>query len=104
MKPTRLALLVLAAALALPAPARADDFADIRKEIVKRHDEAVQRLRDWIAAPAVPLTRLSSALTATTRPARSSTARPMRQVFAPVVSPERGKEPAGSTCTNGSSA
>ena len=44
MKPTRLALLVLAAALALPAPARADDFADIRKEIVKRHDEAVQRL------------------------------------------------------------
>src|SRR5690606_13848438 len=42
------------------------------------------RLADWMAAPAVPFTRLSRALTTTTRPARSSTARPTRQVFAPV--------------------
>ena len=27
----------------------ADDLADIKSEITKRHDEAVQRLHDWIA-------------------------------------------------------
>jgi hypothetical protein len=31
----------------------ADDFADIRKEIAKRHDEAVKRLQDWIALPSI---------------------------------------------------
>ena len=47
----RLALLAVLAVFALPA--HADDFADVRKEVAKRHDEAVQRLRDWIAAPAI---------------------------------------------------
>ena len=45
-----LAALVCAASL----PARADDLADIRREVEKRHDEAVKRLRDWIAVPALP--------------------------------------------------
>jgi acetylornithine deacetylase/succinyl-diaminopimelate desuccinylase-like protein len=29
------------------------DLGDIRKEIEKRHDEAVKRLQDWIAAPSI---------------------------------------------------
>src|SRR5436305_7675959 len=29
----------------------ADDMADIRREIAKRHDEAVKRLQDWLALP-----------------------------------------------------
>ena len=45
-----LAALVCAASLT----ARADDLADIRREVEKRHDEAVKRLRDWIAVPALP--------------------------------------------------
>src|SRR5690349_8155174 len=31
----------------------ADDMADIRSEIGKRHDEAVKRLQDWIALPSI---------------------------------------------------
>ncbi len=48
------AIAVLALCLA-PASARAadSDFADIRREVAKRHDEAVKRLRDWIAAPSI---------------------------------------------------
>jgi acetylornithine deacetylase/succinyl-diaminopimelate desuccinylase-like protein len=33
--------------------AAADDFADIKREIAKRHDEAVKRLQDWIALPSI---------------------------------------------------
>ena len=29
------------------------DLSEIRREIAKRHDEAVKRLQDWIAAPAI---------------------------------------------------
>src|SRR5438477_9182488 len=29
--------------------ARADDLADVKAEVAKRHDEAVKRLHDWIA-------------------------------------------------------
>lgn len=29
------------------------DLSEIRREITKRHDEAVKRLRDWIAAPSI---------------------------------------------------
>jgi len=40
--------------LALAAPARpADDLADIRREVVRRHDEAVKRLQEWIALPSI---------------------------------------------------
>src|SRR5699024_6202347 len=62
------------------------------------------RFRDWIAAPAVPLTRLSSAEITVAWPLRRSTAAPMRRVFAPVTSPVEGKTPSGRTVTKCSSA
>src|SRR5204862_3564007 len=31
----------------------ADDFADVKREVAKRHDEAVKRLQDWIALPSI---------------------------------------------------
>ena len=37
----------------VPSCTAADDFADIRREIAKRHDEAVKRLHDWIALPSI---------------------------------------------------
>ena len=37
----------------VPGAVAADDFADVRREIEKRHDEAVKRLQDWIALPAI---------------------------------------------------
>ena len=46
--------LTIAAALALLAAlAYGDDLSDIRSEIIKRHDEAVKRLQDWIALPSI---------------------------------------------------
>jgi acetylornithine deacetylase/succinyl-diaminopimelate desuccinylase-like protein len=33
--------------------AHADDLGDIRREITRRHDEAVKRLQDWIALPSI---------------------------------------------------
>jgi acetylornithine deacetylase/succinyl-diaminopimelate desuccinylase-like protein len=56
--------LVMVITLGLPAtrPARAaDDFADVRKEIAARHDEAVKRLQDWIALPSIAAESLNSA-------------------------------------------
>ena len=47
-------IVACAAALAPPVARAADaDLGDVRREIVKRHDEAVKRLRDWIAAPSI---------------------------------------------------
>jgi acetylornithine deacetylase/succinyl-diaminopimelate desuccinylase-like protein len=48
-----MAALAIATFTAAPAPAVDDDLADIGREVAKRHDEAVARLRDWIAAPAI---------------------------------------------------
>jgi acetylornithine deacetylase/succinyl-diaminopimelate desuccinylase-like protein len=45
-------VLILSGLSNAPAAA-AGDFADVRREIVARHDEALQRLRDWIALPAI---------------------------------------------------
>ena len=45
--------LLAAALLPLAAVAADSDLADIRREVVKRHDEAVKRLQSWIAAPAI---------------------------------------------------
>jgi acetylornithine deacetylase/succinyl-diaminopimelate desuccinylase-like protein len=39
----------------------ADDFADVRREVAARHDEAVKRLRDWIALPSIAAEGLNSA-------------------------------------------
>ena len=42
-------IFVTAFAIATTHCLAADDHADIKAEITKRHDEAVQRLHDWIA-------------------------------------------------------
>ncbi|MCU1348079.1 MAG: family metallo-hydrolase [Acidobacteria bacterium] len=47
------------AVLAAGAASAADDFADIRREVVKRHDEAVKRLQDWIALPSIAAENLN---------------------------------------------
>jgi acetylornithine deacetylase/succinyl-diaminopimelate desuccinylase-like protein len=53
---------LLALALAVPGIARAaDDFAGIKSEIAKRHDESVKRLQDWIALPSIAAESLNSA-------------------------------------------
>ena len=39
--------------LTIPAFAADNDLADIRREVTKRHDEAVKRLQDWIALPSI---------------------------------------------------
>jgi acetylornithine deacetylase/succinyl-diaminopimelate desuccinylase-like protein len=49
MKPTLLTLIATAALAASPCAVAEDGHADIKAEIAKRHDEAVQRLHDWIA-------------------------------------------------------
>src|SRR5688572_21309377 len=36
-----------------PLNAAEDDFADVKREITKRHDESVKRLQDWIALPSI---------------------------------------------------
>ena len=51
---SRRAVAAALAALFLAATAHAaDDLADIRREVAKRHDEAVKRLQDWIALPSI---------------------------------------------------
>src|SRR5262249_15292698 len=39
----------------------ADEFADVKQEIAKRHGEAVKRLQDWIALPSIAAESLNSA-------------------------------------------
>src|SRR4051794_24208582 len=56
----RIAVALLAVLLWSPARA-ADDFADVRREVAARHDEAVKRLRDWIALPSIAAEGLNSA-------------------------------------------
>lgn len=53
---------IVAAAFAtlLALPLYADDLADVRREGVKRHDEAVKRLQDWIALPSIAAENLNS--------------------------------------------
>jgi len=46
-----LAVLVILVGVGLPAAG--DDLSDVRREIEKRHDEAVERLRQWIAFPSI---------------------------------------------------
>jgi len=45
--------ILLLAALLITFAVRADDRADIQREIAKRHDEAVKRLQEWIALPSI---------------------------------------------------
>src|SRR5690606_9072756 len=67
-------------------------------------DSPSAMLADCTAAPAVPLVKLSIATTATTRPARSSTATWTCAVLAPRTAAVVGHCPSASRCTNGSSA
>jgi acetylornithine deacetylase/succinyl-diaminopimelate desuccinylase-like protein len=50
---------LVVAALALPARAATDDLDDVRREVAKRHDEAVTRLREWIALPSIAAENLN---------------------------------------------
>jgi acetylornithine deacetylase/succinyl-diaminopimelate desuccinylase-like protein len=61
-RPRIVATFLIAFALAAPGIARAaDDFADIKREIAKRHEESVKRLQDWIALPSIAAESLNSA-------------------------------------------
>src|SRR3954463_16620918 len=44
---------IVIAAIAVSSFAAGNDLADVRREITKRHDEAVKRLQDWIALPSI---------------------------------------------------
>jgi len=55
-----LALACLAAALVASGARAADDFVDVRREVVARHDAAVERLRQWIALPSIAAENLNS--------------------------------------------
>ncbi|MDQ6912585.1 MAG: M20/M25/M40 family metallo-hydrolase [Verrucomicrobiota bacterium] len=63
MKTTRYATALVAFAITLTATSftRADDLADIKAEVTKRHDEAVKRLQDWIKLPSIAAESLNSA-------------------------------------------
>src|SRR5437588_275126 len=45
--------LIALAILVIASVAVADDLSDIKREVAKRHDEAVKRLQDWIALPSI---------------------------------------------------
>src|SRR5882757_984323 len=52
-KRTMIATAMTALLILTGASLYADDLADIKIEIAKRHDEAVKRLQDWIALPSI---------------------------------------------------
>src|SRR5437762_8625622 len=56
----RALIVVLALANGFPVRA-AEDLADIKNEVTKRHDEAVKRLQDWIKLPSIAAENLNSA-------------------------------------------
>lgn len=51
--------LALAALLALAPLTTADDFADIRAQVEKQHDQSVKRLQEWIALPSIAAENLN---------------------------------------------
>jgi acetylornithine deacetylase/succinyl-diaminopimelate desuccinylase-like protein len=53
MTSRRIAVAALFALILAATALAADDLADIRREVAKRHDEAVKRLQDWIALPSI---------------------------------------------------
>jgi acetylornithine deacetylase/succinyl-diaminopimelate desuccinylase-like protein len=56
-------VLVATALVSVASPRRSlaagDEFADVRREIATRHDEAVKRLQDWIALPSIAAENLN---------------------------------------------
>ena len=61
MQKTSMRFLIAALLFANLSNVMADDFADIRAEIAKRHDESVKRLQDWTALPSIAAENLNSA-------------------------------------------
>ncbi len=60
MKTRTIALAIAAFVLAAPTFSfAADDFAAIRAEVAKQHDQNVKRLRDWIALPSIAAENLN---------------------------------------------
>ena len=56
----RIIALAAIAFLFLASHARAaDDFADVRREVVKRHDQSVKALQEWIALPSIAAENLN---------------------------------------------
>ncbi|GAC1428674.1 MAG: M20/M25/M40 family metallo-hydrolase [Thermoanaerobaculia bacterium] len=55
MKSNFLVAIAMSAAVAVVSPSHAAtaDTTDVKREITKRHDEAVKRLQDWIALPSI---------------------------------------------------
>lgn len=55
--------IIALAAFALPVitthAQAADDFADVRREVVKRHDQSVKALQEWIALPSIAAENLN---------------------------------------------
>src|SRR5688500_9435379 len=51
--------IAIAAILAIATFAHADDLADIRAEVAKRHAESVKRLQEWIALPSIAAENLA---------------------------------------------
>jgi acetylornithine deacetylase/succinyl-diaminopimelate desuccinylase-like protein len=49
----------VAVALTVATNLSAQDLTDIRREVTKRHDEAVKRLQDWIALPSIAAENLN---------------------------------------------
>src|SRR5260370_38622437 len=50
----------LAGAAAAALPSRADDLAPVYDEIKRRHDEAVQRIQQWIRTPSIAAENLNA--------------------------------------------
>ncbi|HEY0788086.1 MAG TPA: M20/M25/M40 family metallo-hydrolase, partial [Thermoanaerobaculia bacterium] len=60
MKTRTIALTIAALVLAAPAFSfAADDFAAIRAEVAKQHDQNVKRLQEWIALPSIAAENLN---------------------------------------------
>src|SRR6185503_3879373 len=61
---TRIVLTLLSITVAIAgadAAFAADPLADVRRQVTARHEEAVKRLRDWIARPSIAAESLNSA-------------------------------------------
>src|SRR3546814_19144856 len=89
--PIRIAVLAVATALLagpVTALAATPDRAAIAREVANRHDEAVKRLRAWIALPSIAAEGLNS------RDGAETMARPASQAG------EIGRAPGGQECVS----
>jgi acetylornithine deacetylase/succinyl-diaminopimelate desuccinylase-like protein len=59
MRTRIIAFAALALVLIASHAQAADDFADVRREVVKRHDQSVKALQEWIALPSIAAENLN---------------------------------------------